>query len=380
MLVLAVSGSVLIIALALFAYPYLIYPGTLALLRSIPVDAQEDSEGGDGQGVALLFCAFNERRALPEKIDNVRALKARYPKLQVLAFDDGSTDGTSELLMSHPELLEVVSGPGRSGKANGMKQLVAHTDADILVFTDANVLLDVECIQRISDCYLDPSVGGVCGSLHYLASDVQTATETSGGAYWRLEEKIKRAESRTGNVMGADGSIFSVRASLYPDFPDTVQDDFTVSMSVVFAGSRLIKAEDAIAYERLVSNRSDEASRKVRIAARAYHTHKFLAPSLSKMSRLDRYKYFAHKYLRWWGAVPAAFAVLAGTTFFVALGVVSPLILGVVAVVLILTAVVARRLVAVGIDFVVAVVQTFRGVMRANRGMTYAVWTPPTTR
>ena len=96
MLVLAVSGSVLIIALALFAYPYLIYPGTLALLRSIPVDAQEDSEGGDGQGVALLFCAFNERRALPEKIDNVRALKARYPKLQVLAFDDGSTDGSGE--------------------------------------------------------------------------------------------------------------------------------------------------------------------------------------------------------------------------------------------------------------------------------------------
>ena len=41
--------------------------------------------------------------------------------------------------------------------------------------------------------------------------------------------------------MGADGSIFAVRRELYPDFPDTVQDDFTVSMSAVFAGRRLVR-------------------------------------------------------------------------------------------------------------------------------------------
>ena len=74
-------------------------------------------------------------------------------------------------------------------------------------------------------------------------------TAKVGALYWRLEEATKALESRTGSVMGGDGSIFSIRRSLYPDFPDSVLDDLTVSMSPVFAGKRLIRADDVIAFE-----------------------------------------------------------------------------------------------------------------------------------
>src|SRR3546814_6771444 len=98
--------------------------------------------------------------------------------------------------------------------------------------------------------------------------DGESATASVGSLYWRIEERLKDEESRTGNVLGADGSIFSIRRALYPEFPDSVLDDLTVSMAVVFAGRRLVKAKDVIARERLVAGRGDEYRRKVRIAAR----------------------------------------------------------------------------------------------------------------
>ena len=101
--------------------------------------------------------------------------------------------------------------------------------------------------------------------------------------------------------MGGDGSIFALRRELYPNFPDSVLDDLVVSMAAVFAGKRLIKADDVIAYERIVADKRDEIFRKVRIATRAYHTHVFLHSQLLKMTSKNKFKYISHKFLRWFG-------------------------------------------------------------------------------
>lgn len=255
-------------------YPYFIYPVILALMA--PTAIRRDAVGaGDGSRFSLLFCAYNEADAMPSKLTNIKAIKDRYPALEVLAFDDGSTDGTADLIATGAPFIRLIRGGGRNGKAHGMKLLAALANGELLIFTDANVLLDTSAPDALAACYADPEVGGVCGALHYLGKD-GTATAAIGGMYWRLEEKIKDLESRSGSVMGADGSIFSIRADLYPEFPDTVLDDFTVSMEVVFKERRLIKSNDVIAFEQLVSSRADEFYRKIRIAARAFHTHRTL--------------------------------------------------------------------------------------------------------
>jgi cellulose synthase/poly-beta-1,6-N-acetylglucosamine synthase-like glycosyltransferase len=361
-----------------FIYPYLVYPLTLRLLPTVPV--HHLPQRSDGSGFTLAFCAYNEIRVLPEKLENIATLRKRYPGLEVLVYDDGSNDGTFELLQTHPDLVTAVQGTGRQGKAHGMKQLVSMSSGRFLVFTDANVMLDSGCLDALAAYYNDPSVGGVCGSLHYLSSADGSSTEVTGGFYWKLEERIKTLESATGNVMGADGSIFSVRRELYPDFPDTVQDDFTVSMSVVFAGSRLIRAHDVIAYERLVAERADETRRKVRIAARAFHTHTVLKPGLRRMATIDRYKYAAHKLLRWWGAAPAALAMVATLGFLLSFGRPGVIVLACCLAMLAGMRLFAPKITAIAVDLLVAVTATFRGVLRALRGETFQVWTPPASR
>lgn len=357
-------------------YPYAIYPLLLRLLPRRKISRVP----GYSSTATLVWCAYNESSVMGEKLANVEALKARYPDLEVLAFDDGSTDGTFEMMAARPDLLTAVRGEGRSGKANGMKRLVAMATGDIVIFTDANVLLDEESIANLLPWYGDETVGGVCGTLKYLHAN-ETATASVGGLYWRLEEKLKSMESDTGNVMGADGSIFSLRRKLYPEFPDTVLDDLTTSMAAVFADKRLIKVDDVIAYERPVAQRSEEFSRKTRIAARAYHTHLHLVPQLNAMSYTDKFKYFSRKLIRWFGG---GFLVL-GAVLAVALGAMVHPIFGAALSVSIAAAILIATKIEGGVigaaaEVVLALVATLRGVFRAMRGRTVVTWSPAKSR
>ena len=360
----------------LVLYPYLGFP---LILRFLPTKPIARNIGHRGR-VTMMFCAFNEGQVIAEKLRNIARLKARYPELEVLAYDDGSSDDTCAQLEARPDLVTVLRGAGRCGKAHGMKRMAAQAQGDILVFTDANVLLDEAALDNLMAWYGDPNVGGVCGTLKYLGEGT-SATASVGGLYWRLEERIKAAESRSGNVMGADGSIFSVRRELYPSFPDTVLDDMTVSMAVVFAGKRLIKVEDVVAYERLVSARSEEFRRKMRIAARAYHTHRHLAPKLGKMAAIDVFKYVSHKVLRWFGGL----FLMMGALAFVGLALsVSWLVAGLGLCAVLVAAVMGFRaktgtLGAIA-EIILALVATQIGVFKAMRGQVVVTWAPAKSR
>jgi len=362
------------VSLLLFVWPYLIYPRLLAMLPGKPLSRRPEE-----RSISLLFCAFNESRSLPGKLDNLRMLKTRHPDLEMLAFDDGSTDGTAQMLAAETDLLTLIQGGGRSGKAAGMKQLAARARGDILVFTDANVMLAPDALDRLKPYYADEAIGGVCGTLRYGEGDSVTAEV--GAEYWDLDEKLRSLESASGNVIGADGSIFSIRRALYPDFPDTVLDDFTVSMHAIFGGKRLVKAPDVIAFENSVAQRGEEFRRKIRIGARAWHTHTFLRPKLRAMSRLDRFKYISRKMLRWFGGVFLMLAALFGLAALAVLSVPAALAaaLSLAASVALLLRSSSGRLARIG-EILVAVFGTQIGVMRAIRGETFVTWAPAASR
>ena len=370
-----ILGGISVACWFLFFYPYLFYPAALRLLRKHPVH-----KAPANLSASLLLCAYNEAQCLSRKIENLRALKRSSPDLQILVFDDGSSDGTYEQLGAAGDLLTVVRGGGRAGKAAGMRQLVARAVGDILIFTDADVLIEPDAIARLLPYYSDPTIGGVCCTVKML-SQTPTATSETGSVYWSWDDRLQQLESASGNVMGASGALFSVRRELYPEFPTTVQDDFTVSMSVIFQGKRLIKARDVIACTNSVSERDDELRRKIRIGMRAYHTHRFMRPRLRAMQPRDRFKYVSRKMLRWFGGFFVGLGTISGLAALAFASVAAAAIALLLLVLFTTLALVGRNgRLARMCQAAVATFGTFFGVMQAMRGRTVSTWAPAKSR
>ena len=288
------------VAAVLAIHPFVTYPASLLMLRRWrPVAPAGQAPGtGPRPRVALCVCAYNEAGGIADKIANLRALHTLMPDLAIHCFVDGATDGTDKILARHGDLIRLTVSPERRGKTFGMNALVAQTDADIVIFTDANVLVPPEGIPRMLEYFDDPQVGCVCGHLIYV-NPHESATSRNGALYWRLEEFTKRLESDTGSVVGADGSLFAIRRALHRPVPDAIIDDMFVSLSIMCAGYRVVSAPDVLSFERAATSARDEFRRKIRIACQAFNVHRLLWPELRKLPPVALYKYVSHRLVRW---------------------------------------------------------------------------------
>jgi cellulose synthase/poly-beta-1,6-N-acetylglucosamine synthase-like glycosyltransferase len=277
-----------------FLHPFVTYPLSLMLLPP----RRSSATPAPAETFAICFCAYNEEQVIDAKMQNLLALTAGRSDVEILAYVDAATDRTASLLQPYADRIRLHVSDTRHGKSHGMNLLVGMTKASIVIFTDANVMLDPAALNHLPAAFADPEVGCVCGHLIYSNADA-SATAASGSLYWRLEEAIKEMEARTGSVMGADGSIFAIRRALHRPVPDDIIDDMYLSFSILCEGYRITRASDVKAYEASATTAADEMRRKMRIACQAFNVHRLLWPRIRLLGTLDRYKYVSHKLMRW---------------------------------------------------------------------------------
>ena len=292
-MILTLTGTALV---AVALHPFTTYPASLTFLARIR--PKPLATGTAPETAALCVCAFNEERVIRQKALNMLAMQDAFPDLELLIYVDAGSDRTAAILEEFADRIHVVVAPQRTGKTVGMNLLTQLTKADCLIFSDANVMIEAEAVPRLLAQFADPDVGVACGHLQY-GHVPGSATASTGSLYWRLEEEIKRLESATGSVMGADGSIFAMRRRLYSRPPADLIDDMYVSLSALCDGARVVRVGDALAFEDQVSEAAEEFQRKVRIACQGFNVHRALWPRLRRLPLLDVYKYVSHKLIRW---------------------------------------------------------------------------------
>jgi len=237
-----------------------------------------------------------------------------YPadRLQIIAVSDGSSDGTEEILKQYGDRIHVISYHPRQGKPTALNTGALQASGDILLFSDANVLVNSDALRILVRQYDDHSIGGVCGN---VALQAEGAHEPLGeGIYMRYERWLYNQESRAFTMVGADGALFSIRRSLFTPLPaDTITDDFAVALSIVAQRRRVVYEAAARATEVVVPDVKAEFRRKVRMIAGGYQTlwrHNILLNPFRHP--LVAWQLISHKLLRW--LVP----VLLVTTFLTA--------------------------------------------------------------
>lgn len=292
-------------------HPFTTYPLSLYFLQWFIRDRSLHERSGKQPSLGICVCAYNEEASIEEKLKNLAIVKEAYDGIvNVYLYNDFSSDRTADILNRYAEEFCVIHGVRRQGKSVGMNRLVAKCKEEIVLFSDANVEIEPDALNYFAAAFESPKVGCVCGSLEYVDCD-REATAQISSFYWRLEEKIKELESKTGSAMGADGSLFAIRRKLYREVPNDIIDDMFTSLSILCDGYEIKHVPQARAFERAAQKTGEEFRRKKRIACRCINCFRLLTRRMSKLSVLDRYKFFSHKLVRWtccgWLLVSAIF-------------------------------------------------------------------------
>jgi cellulose synthase/poly-beta-1,6-N-acetylglucosamine synthase-like glycosyltransferase len=303
------------VALAACVYVYAGYPALLAILaraRPRPVHW-----AGVRPSVTVVIPAYNEEAVIADKIRNT--LANGYPEelLEIIVASDGSTDHTNELVRRFEDRnLRLLALP-RRGKLPALNAAVSAATGEILVFTDADVVLEPGALARLIGNFADPEVGGVTGRKAHVEGSGAGAIGRGESLYARFDEWQKHLESRIGSTVASHGALHAVRRDLYVPIRDASgADDMAISMRVVLQGRRLVYEPDAVARVDAPADLRAEFVRKVRIANQVMHALLGLKGALWT-SGFYSVELISHKLLRYW--VPVFLILLLGANAVLAL-------------------------------------------------------------
>jgi poly-beta-1,6-N-acetyl-D-glucosamine synthase len=277
--------------------------------------------------ITILIAAYNEENYIEEKIVNTLQLDYPLSKISVFVVTDGSTDSTPELVKKF-HAVKLFHEPQRKGKIHAVNRVMKMVQTPIVIFSDANTILNKQSLRNIVRHYQDKTVGGVAGEKRIFKKAEDNASGAGEGIYWKYESFLKRKDAEVYSIVGAAGELFSVRTTLYQEPEENIIiEDFFMSMKIAASGYRFMYEPEAYAMETASANVEEEWKRKVRICAGGFQAMAKLKDVLNPFKYgILSFQYISHRVLRWSLAplflpfifIANVWLALQGSWFFVA--------------------------------------------------------------
>lgn len=303
------------IFLFLFVYSYVVFPTSLYYFSA----KKFEKENQENRSIIVLIAAYNEELNIANAINSIFLSSKSQEIDKVIIGDDGSTDNTRKIIQDlgkqFPNLeLEEFS---RIGKPNILNNLVEKNQLNSedyhLVFMDANISLDVSCLEKLIDMLCYNQVGMVGASVIPMHEEDNVESQ-----YIQRENRIKAQESRTtGYTIGVFGACFVLKGEYFSVIPSRfITDDLYLTMNTIAQSKFVRYSEEAKAFEAIEAKVENEFRRKKRYAAGnfqiLFHFIGLLNPLKTSIGFV--YSYFFHKIIRWLS--PICFAIFWGMSFF----------------------------------------------------------------
>lgn len=242
--------------------------------------------------VSIIVPAKNEEKAIRKTIMDI--LRSNYPmdRLEVIAIDDGSTDGTADEIKKIKSLrLKFIHNEKNLGKKTALAKGFIKSVGEIVMCVDSDSFVKPDAIKLMMQPFTDPKVQAVCG--HGEAENRDTNILTKLQHYWYLEmfRLLKGMESVYGCVTCCSGVLAAYRRTA---IKKTMDDWYNESLS----GKKLVSKESWIMH---MVSKSQADDRTLTVIALAPRTAKVVYQSNALVTTLvpDTMKQFIRQQIRW---------------------------------------------------------------------------------
>lgn len=207
-----------------------------------------------GLMISVVIPVHNAAQTLDECLQAI--CRSNYPDYEVLVVDDASTDNTVSVAKRYS--CRVISLPENVGAARAKNVGAKEAKGDIILFTDADVVLQPDTLYIIAAHFQDPTVAGVVGllgeKLRYSNFSSHFKNLWMHYTYKRLAAS-KDAEQGVGvfltSIAAIRKEIFEQMGGFDPNYRGaSVTEDIEFGQRLLSAGHK-IRLDNRLAVEHL---------------------------------------------------------------------------------------------------------------------------------
>ncbi|MBG6101715.1 cellulose synthase/poly-beta-1,6-N-acetylglucosamine synthase-like glycosyltransferase/peptidoglycan/xylan/chitin deacetylase (PgdA/CDA1 family) [Micromonospora vinacea] len=205
--------------------------------------------------VSVIVPAYNEAANIAATVRSLMA--SAYPALEVIVVDDGSDDGTADIVERMRLRGVRVIRQANAGKPAALNTGIRAARANLLVLVDGDTVFQPDTVHRLVQGFADPSVGAISGNTKVanrrrLLGRWQHLEYVIG---FNLDRRMYDVLECMPTIPGAIGAFrreVLLRVGGVPS--DTLAEDTDLTMKVLRAGWRVVYEESAIAWTEAPSS------------------------------------------------------------------------------------------------------------------------------
>lgn len=198
--------------------------------------------------VSVIVPAYNEEAGIESTL--LSLFSCKYP-MEIIVVDDGSTDGTADVVARYRGMGVRLIRQANAGKPAALNTGIAHARGRILVLLDGDTVFQPDAIHYLVQPFSDPGIGAVSGN-------AKVGNRTGLLGRWQHIEYVvgfnldRRFQDLAGCIATVPGAIGAFRREALADVggvsDQTLAEDTDLTMAILRAGWRVVYEEKAIAW------------------------------------------------------------------------------------------------------------------------------------
>ena len=252
----------------------------------------EEADFNSQQAVSVILFSFNDIQYLNYKIQTLIRELSSFTDYELIIIDNRSCDGSKEMLEAYGEQenIRVLHNDKCKSVASTINIGVREAKHECIIFSDLRQNLSRHALKGISAPMQSKNIGAVSACLSAMDKNGNVSITR------RIENKIKKMESKTGNLIGVYGPLYAIRKSCFRPIPAyIILEDLYLSLSIL-RSHKIALRDDCLIFDNDFSEVYN-FQRAIRYSKGLFQL--IMEPRLlSGLNFLQLIMLFWHKYLR----------------------------------------------------------------------------------
>jgi peptidoglycan-N-acetylglucosamine deacetylase len=231
----------------------LVFIGTLALAQWFRSRRRQQLNVGAEfkPFVSVIVPAYNEEMVIEATIRSL--LVSDYPAYEIIVVDDGSADGTGEIVSEKfaGEARVRLLSSANIGKAGALNLGLRQAKGEVIIALDADTLFTPQTMGTLAQRFYDPHIGAIAGNAK-VGNRINVLTRWQALEYITSQNMDRRAFASLNCITVVPGAVGAWRRDLLAQaggFPsDTLAEDQDLTLQIRRLGYKIGYEENAIAW------------------------------------------------------------------------------------------------------------------------------------